>query len=83
MAETTKSTFPNMHNAKIIRAVQLSDGEIAILARCCDDPSTDSWHTMKVTPTLDLAASKTSHCSRVGELHTHMSKISLEDLIDK
>lgn len=72
-----------MHNAKIIRAVQLSDGEIAILARCCDDPMTDSWHTMKVTSTLDVATSKQLHCSRVGDLHNQISSINLEALVDK
>ena len=72
-----------MHNAKIIQAVQLSDGEIAILARCCNDPSTDSWHTMKVTPTLDLATSKQLHTTRVGNLHSLIKSISLEALLDK
>jgi len=27
-----------------------SNGAIAVLMRCCDDPSTDSWHTLYVQP---------------------------------
>lgn len=36
------------HEAKQIYVKHESDGAIAVLMRCCGDPSTDSWHTIYV-----------------------------------
>lgn len=38
-----------MHEAKVITFKQDTDETIEILVRCCDDPRTDSWHTITVT----------------------------------
>lgn len=38
------------HIAKIVHSKIESDGAIACLVRCCDDPATDSWHTLYVQP---------------------------------
>ena len=34
------------HTAKTIEFKQLSDGALAVRVRCCDDETTDSWHTV-------------------------------------
>lgn len=38
------------HVAKHVLVKHESDGSIAVLMRCCGDPSTDSWHTLYVQP---------------------------------
>jgi len=37
------------HVSKIIEKKKLSDGQIAVLIRCCEDVTTDSWHTLTLT----------------------------------
>ena len=37
------------HTARIIEKKKLADGQIAVLMQCCDDPSTNSWHTLSIT----------------------------------
>jgi len=38
------------HIAKMIISKLESDGAVAVLMRCCDDPATDAWHTLYVKP---------------------------------
>lgn len=39
-----------MHKAKQVHVKAEADGIIAVLMRCCDDSSTDQWHTLYVRP---------------------------------
>jgi len=34
------------HKTKIVAKKKLADGQLAVLLRCCDDQTTDSWHTL-------------------------------------
>lgn len=34
------------HKAEIVETKLVADGAVAICVRCCDDASTDSWHTL-------------------------------------
>jgi hypothetical protein len=40
--------FMGTHATKTIEKKKLSDGAFAVLIQCCDDPSTNSWHTLEV-----------------------------------
>lgn len=57
----------SIHVAVVMETKQVSDQEIAVRLRCCSDPTTDSWHTIKVlkdtTPTNVQAwtADRTAH----------------------
>ena len=37
------------HASKLIGRKKLTDGQFAVLIRCCGDQTTDSWHTLSVT----------------------------------
>jgi hypothetical protein len=41
-----------MHVATIVDKKRLSDGQIAVLVRCCNDPEQQSWHTLEVDLTV-------------------------------
>ncbi len=36
------------HSAVVVDAKELNDEQVSYLIRCCDDPKSDSWHTMTV-----------------------------------
>lgn len=36
------------HVAKMVHSKMASDGAISVLVRCCDDSTTDQWHTLYV-----------------------------------
>jgi hypothetical protein len=38
-----------VHTVKVVSKKRLSDGQIAVCLRCCDDESTDSWSTLGIT----------------------------------
>lgn len=38
------------HTARMVHNKLESDGAIACLMRCCEDASTDSWHTLYIKP---------------------------------
>ena len=44
------------HKAEVIEVRQVSDQHLAILARCCGDEMTDSWHTLSDLENLEKAA---------------------------
>jgi hypothetical protein len=74
-----------MHTAKIIETKKLADGAIAVLARCCDDPSTDSWHTiynLHAKESSDIQREATDHASNVEMKHlaTQRADQALADL---
>ncbi len=37
------------HVSKVVEFREVNDENIAYRLRCCDDPMTDSWHTIAVT----------------------------------
>lgn len=41
------------HQTEIVQYKNLSDGQIAVLLRCCKKPITDHWHTMAVSVAAD------------------------------
>jgi hypothetical protein len=60
------------HDVEIIDFKQLSDGQVAVLTRCCGDDSSRSWHTMASSVVLDDAARAASigeHVRHVATLH--------------
>lgn len=48
--EAAVDDLRNKHVAKMVHSKLESNGAIACLMRCCDDPTTDSWHTLYVQP---------------------------------
>lgn len=46
------------HVAKMVHTKHDSDGSISVLMRCCDDPSTDQWHTLYVKTETSAAEVK-------------------------
>lgn len=38
------------HEARQIHLKDLGDGAISVLMRCCEDKTTDQWHTLYVKP---------------------------------
>lgn len=34
------------HSSEIVAYKKLSNGQFSFCVRCCDNPSTDSWHTV-------------------------------------
>lgn len=66
------------HRAEIIEVRQVSDSAIAILARCCGDEMTDSWHTLYDLENLEQHLAE--HPQRVAERHAridaHLQKVA-------
>jgi hypothetical protein len=63
------------HSVSIIDHKQLSDGQLALLAECCGDPSTHSWLTCHAEVVVDDQQFQDSinfHLSRVANLHEAM-----------
>ncbi len=66
-----------MHQVEIIEHKQLSDGQLALKAECCGDPTTHSWLTMAAEVVVDEKQYQDSidfHCQRVGLLHESMKQ---------
>ena len=57
-----------VHDTKIVEAKELSDGSVSYRVRCCEDPLTDSWHTVSVHAT-DLDESLEAHKQNVAATH--------------
>ncbi|HEV2378730.1 MAG TPA: hypothetical protein VG206_02925 [Terriglobia bacterium] len=67
------------HEAQIMEVKQLSDGMVAFRARCCEDSSTDSWHTVNTVRSaasglqalveVDYDAEVSGHLARVSSQH--------------
>jgi hypothetical protein len=65
------------HSVSIIDHKQLSDGQLALLAECCGDPSTHSWLTCHAEVVVDDQRFQDSinfHLSRVAGLHESMNQ---------
>jgi hypothetical protein len=65
------------HVVQLIDHKQLSDGQLALKAECCNDPSTHSWLTMAaevVTDDTKYQDAINFHCQRVGLLHESMKQ---------
>ena len=76
----------NMHTVEITNHKQLSNGQLAVLGRCCGDDSTQSWHTMAsavVTDPTKLQDSLNWFHNRVATEHEAMiqSKVIVANLI--
>ena len=66
-----------MHVVSFVEHKQLSDGQLALKAECCNDPSTHSWLTMAADVVINDQQYKDSinfHCQRVGLLHESMKQ---------
>ena len=65
------------HSVSIIDHKQLSDGQLALLAECCGDPSTHSWLTCHAEVVVDDQQFQNSisyHVNRVAQLHESMNQ---------
>lgn len=63
------------HTVELIEHRQLNDGQVAILARCCNDKSTDSFLTMAAEVVVDPNKRQEAinfHANRVATLHDSM-----------
>ena len=61
-----------MHTTQIVNTKVISDESVAVLIRCCNDPSTDSWHTLQVsaaTAAADVTAWQTDALTAVQNKH--------------
>jgi hypothetical protein len=38
-----------MHSTETVETKVISDEAVAVRVRCCEDPSTDSWHVLQIT----------------------------------
>lgn len=66
------------HKAEVVAQKQLSDGALAICVRCCDDPLTDSWHTVYDLENVDDAAMDNEiamHVNNVEKKHAGMERV--------
>lgn len=59
------------HKAKILDVSAIGDGHLAVRARCCGDPSSESVLTLLELhrPDEDLEADIAKHLARVEKLH--------------
>lgn len=59
------------HKAEVIKAHAPADGIVAVHARCCGDPSTDSVLTLHQLdrPEVEIDADIATHLARVEKLH--------------
>jgi hypothetical protein len=74
-ADTFNKEKMATHSVSIIDHKQLSDGQLALLAECCGDPSTHSWLTCHAEVVVDDQRFQDSinfHLSRVANLHEAM-----------
>lgn len=69
-------------NITVVDTKVLSDGQLAVLVRCENDPTTDSWHTMTIDPNMDdaeidtfIASNIADHKQRVARLYTARQKV--------
>lgn len=65
------------HSVSFIGSKQLSDGQLALLAECCGDPSTHSWLTCHAEIVVDDQQYQDSinyHVNRVANLHESMNQ---------
>jgi hypothetical protein len=63
------------HTVTLIDHRQLSDGQVAICARCCNDEKTHSWLTMAAEVVNDSTQRQNAinfHVNRVATLHQSM-----------
>jgi hypothetical protein len=61
-----------IHQVEFIDFKQLTDGQVAVLAQCCGENSTLSWHTMASTVAANDGAREASineHVKHVANLH--------------
>jgi len=74
-ADTFNKEKMATHSVSIIDHKQLSDGQLALLAECCGDPSTHSWLTCHAEVVVDDQQFQNSiayHANRVATLHESM-----------
>jgi hypothetical protein len=57
-----------MHTTKVVDKKKLSNGEIAVLIQCCEDPTEQSWHTLSFTK--DTAAADVT--AWLADRHAHV-----------
>ena len=76
------------HITKVVEWKELSNGQVAVRIRCCDDPATDHWHTMASSVAADpdkltssIAAEHTKLATR-HEVH-EKAKRNLKKLVDE
>ena len=73
------------HIAKAVEKRSESSGQVSVLIRCCDDTTTDSWHTLSVSPTTtadDVTAWLAERKAAVQEQHAaHQAAVAALDSI--
>lgn len=60
------------HATKIVETKSVTSDASAILVRCCDDPTTDSWHTIHWIDNksdAEITAEVQDHATRVASRH--------------
>lgn len=76
------------HISKVVEWREVSNGQIAVKIRCCDDPSTDHWHTMASQVAADngrlMSSLATAH-SLVTDQHDKHTKAkeNLKKLVEE
>lgn len=58
------------HTVTVADTREVTDEHVAYLLRCCDDPTTDSWHSMPCVPT---AADPRTHQQQIDDLASIVS----------
>jgi hypothetical protein len=64
-----------MHKVQLIEKKPLSNGQLAYKLRCCNNESTDSWHTLTVTPGMtaeDISAEVEEKKQLCSQQHSAM-----------
>ena len=72
------------HNAVVVEHKILSDGALAVKHRCCDDPNTDSFSTIYITPSTtaeDLDKHVADGKARVEAQHAAL--LTAQDYVKK
>ena len=60
------------HTSKLVEVIHVADEALAVRVRCCDDPTTDSVHTIYGLHNLseaDIDVQITQHKARVETKH--------------
>ncbi len=73
------------HITEIIATQVMNNGQIAVCIRCCNQPSTDHWHTMAHDVAADTEKRKASiaqYHDFVAAQHENMEKANAELVLD-
>ena len=71
------------HNTKTVETKVISDEQISVRVRCCEDPLSDSWHSLQITPATTPEEVKAWHEERHKDVQTkHAARHNAHSLLD-